>query len=70
VKYLAAAAGQDPLIPSLTELIIGAIAFIIVFAMLYKVLMPRIAKTLEERTDAIEGGLSARMRPSRGEPGR
>ena len=57
MKYLAAAAGQDPLIPSLTELIIGAIAFIIVFAMLYKVLMPRIAKTLEERTDAIEGGL-------------
>jgi F-type H+-transporting ATPase subunit b len=54
--YLAAGQ-QDPLIPDLAELIIGAIAFVIVFAILYKVLYPRIATTLEERTDAIEGGL-------------
>jgi F-type H+-transporting ATPase subunit b len=58
VTYLHLAAGQqDPLIPDLTELIIGAIAFAIVFAILYRVLMPRITKTLQERTDAIEGGL-------------
>lgn len=52
-----AAGQQDPLIPDLTELVIGAIAFVIVFAILAKVLMPRITKTLAERTDKIEGGL-------------
>src|SRR5260221_511153 len=38
-------------------IIIGLIAFFIVFGALAKVLLPRIQKTLEERTDAIEGGL-------------
>jgi len=47
----------NPLIPALPELIIGAIAFLIVFAVLGKILLPRIQKTLAERTDAIEGGL-------------
>lgn len=56
-KMLAAAAAPNPLVPHWPELIIGAIAFLIVFAALAKVLMPRISKTLEERTDAIEGGL-------------
>jgi F-type H+-transporting ATPase subunit b len=56
VKHLAASS-FGPLAPDPTELIIGTIAFLIVFGMLYKVLMPRIAKTLQERTDAIEGGL-------------
>jgi F-type H+-transporting ATPase subunit b len=49
--------GSSPLVPAWPELIIGAIAFLIVFGLLYKVLMPRIQKTLAERTDAIEGGL-------------
>ena len=53
----ASGATTDPLIPSLTELILGLIGFIVVFGGLYKVLMPRIQKTLEERTEAIEGGL-------------
>jgi F-type H+-transporting ATPase subunit b len=56
VKYFAAS-GLGPLAPDLTELIIGTIAFLIVFGMLARVLMPRISKTLAERTDAIEGGL-------------
>jgi F-type H+-transporting ATPase subunit b len=47
----------NPLIPELPELIIGAIAFLVVFGLLYRVLLPRIQKTLEERTDKIEGGL-------------
>ena len=46
-----------PLSPSLSELIIGTIAFLIVFAVLYRVLIPRIQQTLTERTDQIEGGL-------------
>jgi F-type H+-transporting ATPase subunit b len=56
VKHLAASS-LGPLAPDLTELIIGSIAFLVVFGMLYKVLMPRIAKTLQERTEAIDGGL-------------
>jgi len=52
-----AAGSPNPLVPHWPELIIGAIAFLIVFALLAKVLMPRISTTLAERTDAIEGGL-------------
>ena len=50
--------GQDPLIPSGAELVIGLICFIVVFGILGKMLMPRIQKTLAERTEAIEGGLA------------
>jgi F-type H+-transporting ATPase subunit b len=57
VRYLAQASPPDPLIPDMVELIIGAVAFLVVFAILYKVLMPRIQQTLQERTEAIEGGL-------------
>ena len=46
-----------PLSPSLSELIIGTIAFLIVFAVLWRVLLPRIQQTLTERTDQIEVGL-------------
>lgn len=52
-----AAAAPNPLIPGLPELIIGTVAFLIVFGVLAKVLLPRMQKTLAERTDAIEGGL-------------
>jgi F-type H+-transporting ATPase subunit b len=48
----------NPLIPSATELILGLIGFVVVFAGLGKVLLPRIQKTLEERTQAIEGGIN------------
>lgn len=67
MKYLAALpmhlaapavpGAPSPLLPTLTEIIIGGVAFLIVFGVLGKVLMPRISKTLEERTDKIEGGL-------------
>lgn len=51
------AAAPNPLVPHWPELVIGTVAFLIVFVLLARVLMPRISKTLEERTDAIEGGL-------------
>jgi F-type H+-transporting ATPase subunit b len=54
----AAAAQQDPLIPSGPELIVGTICFLLVFGILGKMLMPRITKTLAERTELIEGGLA------------
>ena len=52
-----AASSLGPLAVNLSELILGTIAFLIVFAVLYKVLFPRIQQTLAERTDQIEGGL-------------
>jgi F-type H+-transporting ATPase subunit b len=60
VSYQAAAPvvpNASPLVPALPELIIGAVAFLIVFVVLRRMLLPRIQKTLEERTDKIEGGL-------------
>jgi F-type H+-transporting ATPase subunit b len=57
LHHLAQSGTENPLVPSLTELITGLLAFAIVFGALAKLLMPRIQKTLEERTDAIEGGL-------------
>ena len=55
--HLAQSGTENPLVPNLTELITGLIAFAIVFGLLAKLLLPRIQKILEERTDAIEGGL-------------
>jgi F-type H+-transporting ATPase subunit b len=50
-------ADQNPVIPNGTELILGAISFAIVFFFLYIKVLPGIKKLLDERTEAIEGGL-------------
>lgn len=52
----------NPLVPSWTEVIWGGLAFFIVFFALWKILMPRITKVLQERTDAIEGGIERASR--------
>jgi F-type H+-transporting ATPase subunit b len=58
VHQLAESASSiNPLVPNWTEVIVGGIAFFIVFFALWKVLLPRIQTILEERTDKIEGGL-------------
>ncbi len=54
---LEAAKLQSPLLPDLTELIIGLITFAIIFFALWKLVLPRMASMLETRTDQIEGGL-------------
>ena len=51
-------ASTNPLLPSWPEFIIGTILFVLVFGAMAKVLLPRIQKTLAERTDLIEGGLN------------
>ena len=56
-SHFLAAGSANPLVPHWPEFIIGTVAFLIVFILLARVLMPRITKTLEERSDAIEGGL-------------
>jgi F-type H+-transporting ATPase subunit b len=52
-----ASSNLGPLAVDLPELIIGTVSFLIVFAVLWRVLMPRINTTLADRTDQIEGGL-------------
>jgi len=51
-------ASTNPLLPSWPEFIIGTILFALVFGFLAKMALPRIMKTLEERHDAIEGGIN------------
>lgn len=56
------ASGAEEEMPSvlavpIDELIIGIIAFLIVFGGLAKFALPSIKRTLDERTDAIEGGI-------------
>ncbi|MFH8786336.1 F0F1 ATP synthase subunit B [Streptomyces roseoverticillatus] len=48
---------ENPLLPPLPELVIGLIAFAIVFIFLGKKLLPKINQTLDERREAIEGGM-------------
>ncbi|WP_200303842.1 F0F1 ATP synthase subunit B [Streptomyces adelaidensis] len=55
---IAAGDGENPLIPPIPELGIGLLAFVIVFGFLAKKLLPNINKVLEERREAIEGGIA------------
>ena len=48
---------ENPLVPPIPELVIGLLAFVIVFGFLAKKLLPNINKVLEERREAIEGGI-------------
>lgn len=56
-QLAAEAETQSPLVPHPDELVIGLIAFVIVFGFLAKKLLPNINKVLEERREAIEGGM-------------
>ncbi len=53
-----AVASYNPLLPSWPEFVVGTILFFLVFGFLAKIGLPRIMKTLEERHDAIEGGIN------------
>jgi F-type H+-transporting ATPase subunit b len=52
-----AAETTNPLIPETVELVVGALAFIIVFALLAKFAFPAMNKMLAERTAKIQGNL-------------
>ncbi|MER5876742.1 MULTISPECIES: F0F1 ATP synthase subunit B [unclassified Streptomyces] len=54
---LAAEETENPLVPPIPELVIGLIAFVIVFGFLAWKLLPNINKVLEQRREAIEGGI-------------
>ncbi len=47
-----------PIWPSAAELVLGLICFVVVFGILGRLLIPRISKTLNEREDAIQGGIN------------
>jgi F-type H+-transporting ATPase subunit b len=49
--------GKDLLYPKLSELILGAIAFFILFAFMYRWVVPRLNKVLEDRRQRIQGDL-------------
>lgn len=54
---MASEEAENPLVPPIPELVIGLIAFAIVFLFLAKKLLPNINKVLDERRTAIEGGM-------------
>jgi F-type H+-transporting ATPase subunit b len=47
-----------PIWPAGAELILGTVCFVVVFGVLGKMLLPRITKLLNEREDAIQGGIN------------
>lgn len=59
MTWLLASSEAEPsvLAVPIGELIIGTIAFLIILGVLGKLLLPKIAKALDEREDAIEGGI-------------
>jgi len=56
VKFRAEAAA-NPLIPHSAELIVGFIAFTLLFIVLRKAVVPRFEKAYADRTEAIKGGI-------------
>ncbi|MBV9207604.1 MAG: F0F1 ATP synthase subunit B [Actinobacteria bacterium] len=54
----ATSTSENPLLPTWPEFILGTIAFVVVFGVLARFLMPRINQTLTQRTEMIEGGLA------------
>ncbi len=54
---LAAAEELNPLIPHTAEIIVGFIAFSLLYLVLRRAVVPRFEKAFAERTDAIQGGM-------------
>jgi F-type H+-transporting ATPase subunit b len=57
MTVLAAEAGPNPLLPHTNELIVGIIAFALLFFFLKKAVYPRFEQTFRERQETIEGGI-------------
>jgi F-type H+-transporting ATPase subunit b len=54
---LATLAENNPILPATNELIWGSLAFLILFALLAKLVFPRIEEALKNRTNKIQGDL-------------
>jgi F-type H+-transporting ATPase subunit b len=57
ITTILAAEELNPLVPHTSEIIVGTIAFILLFLVLRKTAFPQFEKVYAERTDKIEGGL-------------
>jgi F-type H+-transporting ATPase subunit b len=58
ITLVTAAEGElNPLIPHPIEIVVGTIAFLLLFWLLKKTVFPQFEKVYAERTDKIEGGL-------------
>ena len=47
----------NPLLPHTAEIIVGAVAFLLLFALLRKMVFPKFEQAYAARTEAIEGGI-------------
>ena len=52
-----AASTPNPILPLWQEIVVGLIAFGVVFFVLWKYVFPRMEETFKARVDAIEGGI-------------
>jgi F-type H+-transporting ATPase subunit b len=57
VAAVTLAQSTNPLLPKTNELIVGIVAFAVLFVILWRTALPRANQTLEERTRGIEGKL-------------
>src|SRR4051812_32424781 len=57
MTHLLAEKATNPLLPSVPDMVVGGFAFLVVLFFVGRMLVPRIQKTLDERTEKIEGGL-------------
>ncbi|MGQ4601339.1 F0F1 ATP synthase subunit B [Nocardia sp. R6R-6] len=57
---LAAAGGEEvnPLVPETYDIVWSIVCVVIIAALFYKYVVPRLMKTLDERSDKIEGGIA------------
>mgnify|MGYP003326069095 FL=1 len=55
---LAAESGPNPVLPHTIEIIVGLVAFALLYRVLSKAVVPRFEKAFEDRTNAIEGGIA------------
>ena len=62
---LAAGEELNPLIPHTAEIIVGFIAFSLLYIVLRRAVVPRFEKAFAERTDAIQGGMERAERAQR-----
>ena len=58
MSFVLAAEGElNPLVPHPVEIVVGTIAFLLLFWLLARTVFPQFEKVYAERTDRIEGGL-------------
>lgn len=58
MSFVLAAEGElNPLLPHTIEIVVGTIAFLLLFWLLSRTVFPQFEKVYAERTDRIEGGL-------------